>query len=338
MQANKARAKMSRKAERQQKANGLSQELQKINHEDELKDIFETQQKTDAANKILDMIKLKQFEHGRHALQRVVRQKIQRENAATKIKSVFKGHQTRQKVQRQAADIMEQKDMEQILNKVNKVEERANQIDKSALVIQKRFRQNKRKSTPITISNEPPISTIKPANLIADNVSRNIVKNSLNKIVRNQNAVKIQSAIRKQTAKRTMMKQRQLVGEEQLRQMEAAKRQAINDDAAKKLQASIKRVTPQNNLNQIKQAKEKIGAVSKRLMTERVDSTYSPTINKTAIWNKPTVGQPLVVNKQLKIVSKKKHDAAVTGYENRAAFLEMAKQYKPIMTKGQKKK
>ena len=39
-------------------------------------------------------------------------------------------------------------------------------------------------------------------------------------------------------------------------------------------------------------------------MTERVDSTYSPTIHKTAIWNKPTVGQPLVVNTQLKIASK----------------------------------
>ena len=94
----------------------------------------------------------------------------------------------------------------------------------------------------------------------------------------------------------------------------------------------------QKKTNQRKQATQKIAAYSKRLMTERVDSTYSPTINKTAIWNKPTVGQPLVVNKQLKIVSKKKHDAAVTGYENRAAFLEMAKQYKPIMTKGQKKK
>ncbi len=53
-----------------------------------------------------------------------------------------------------------------------------------------------------------------------------------------------------------MMKQRQLVGEAELKQMEAAKDKAIKDDAAKKLQASIKRYKPQNNLNQIKQAKE----------------------------------------------------------------------------------
>ncbi len=56
-----------------------------------------------------------------------------------------------------------------------------------------------------------------------------------------------------------MMQQRQLVGEEQLRQMDAVKDKAIKDDAAaKKLQASIKRVKPQNNLNKIKQAKEKL--------------------------------------------------------------------------------
>ncbi len=39
-----------------------------------------------------------------------------------------------------------------------------------------------------------------------------------------------------------MMKQRQLVEEAELKQMEAAKDKAIKDDAAKKLQASIKRV------------------------------------------------------------------------------------------------
>ena len=70
----------------------------------------------------------------------------------------------------------------------------------------------------------------------------------------------------------------------------------------------------------------------------RVDSIYIPKIEKTAILNKPTVGQRLVVNKKLKLVSKKKHDAGVFGYETRQAFKEKAKEYEDIMTKGKKKK
>ncbi len=146
----------------------------------------------------------------------------------------------------------------------------------------------------------------------------------------------IQGAIRNRTAKRDIMKQRQLVGEAELRQMEATKGQAIKDEAAKKLQATTKRIRPQNDLKQIRQAKEKIGAAAKSLLTEKVNSSYSPTINKTAIWNKNTVGQPLAVNKRFKLVSKKRHDAAVAGYENRAAYLDMAEHYKTIMTKGKK--
>ena len=134
-----------------------------------------------------------------------------------------------------------------------------------------------------------------------------------------------------------MMKQRQLVGEEQLRQMEAVKDKAIKDDAAKKLQASIKRVKPQNNLNQIKQAKEQIGAKAKRLLTEKVNSIYIPKIKKTAILNKFAVGQRLVVNKRKQLVSKKRHDAGVFGYETRQDFLDLAQNYKSVMTKGQKK-
>ncbi len=49
------------------------------------------------------------------------------------------------------------------------------------------------------------------------------------------------------------------------------------------------------------------------------------------------MGQCLVVNKNLKLVSKKKHEAAVTGHENRQAFLDLADQYKDIMKKGRKK-
>ena len=135
-----------------------------------------------------------------------------------------------------------------------------------------------------------------------------------------------------------MMKQRQLVGEAELKQMEAAKDKAIKDDAAKKLQASIKRIKPQNNLNQIKQAKEKIGAVTKRLLTDKVNSIYIPKIKKTAILNKFAVGQRLVVNKRKQLVSKKRHDAGVFGHETRQEFLDLAQNYKSVMTKGQKKK
>jgi hypothetical protein len=86
---------------------------------------------------------------------------------------------------------------------------------------QKRFRQNKRKATPITISNEPPTSTIQPANLIADNVSRNVIKNSCSKVERNKNAATtLQNAIRTRKAKRDVMKQRQIVDEAKLKQME----------------------------------------------------------------------------------------------------------------------
>ena len=58
---------------------------------------------------------------------------------------------------------------------------------------------------------------------------------------------------------------------------------------------------------------------------------------KAYITNKKTVGQPLVVNKKLQLVSKKRHNAGVFGYETRQDFLDLAQQYKPIMTKGQSK-
>ncbi len=79
-----------------------------------------------------------------------------------------------------------------------------------------------------------------------------------------------------------------------------------------------------------------MGAAAKRLLTEKVSSSYSPKINKTIIWNKNTVGQPLVVSKRSKLVSKTRHDAAVFGHETRQDFLDLAKQYSGIMTKGKK--
>jgi hypothetical protein len=46
-------------------------------------------------------------------------------------------------------------------------------------------------------------------------------------------------------------------------------------------------------------------------------------------------GQRVIVNKRKQLVSKKKHDAGVFGYETRQYYLDLAEQYRPIMTKGQ---
>ncbi len=72
-------------------------------------------------------------------------------------------------------------------DKVNKLKQRANKINNSAITIQKKFRQIKRKNTPISISNGPPTSTVQTADLIAANVSRSVVRNSSNRVARNQN-------------------------------------------------------------------------------------------------------------------------------------------------------
>ncbi len=170
----------------------------------------------------------------------------------------------------------------------------------------------------------------------------------LDNIVRKQQtaAATLQSAIRRKT---NMMKKRQLVDEEQLRQMEVTQRQIQaekaaaekaekEDIAAKQLQAVSKRKIAQSDVSKIKQAKDKIGAAAKRLLTERVESFYGPMSNKSYITNQTKVGQRFVVNKKKQLVSKKKHDAAVFGYETRQDFFNLAEQYKDVMTKGQKKK
>jgi hypothetical protein len=125
---------------------------------------------------------------------------VNQENATTKIQKVVRGH----KIRKQLPEIIEEYDRQQMINKINDVEQKANKIDKAAFTIQKRFRQNKRKTTPITISNEPPTTTIQPANLIADSVSRNVVKKSMNNIIRKQQtaaAATLQSAMRRKTKK-----------------------------------------------------------------------------------------------------------------------------------------
>ena len=207
-------------------------------------------------------------------------------------------------------------------------------MDKAAITIQKRARgMNTR-------------ADVKKAaiNYLADDVSSSVVNNSMNKIKTRQAAATLQSAVRRKT---DMMKKRQLVGEEQLKQMEETRRQIESakadkakkeDIEAKQLQAVSKRIKAQSEVSKIKQAKDKIGAVSKRLLTERVRSFYGPTAQRSYITNKNTAGQPLVVNKKLRLVSKKRHDAGVFGYETRQDYLDLADKYKDVMTKGQKQK
>ena len=105
------------------------------------------------------------------------------DNAATKISKVVRGHNTR----KQLPEIIEDYDRQQLINKVDKVEQRVNKLGDAAITIQKRFRQNKRKTTPITISNEPPRPSTQPMiDILSDNVSRNVVKKSMNNIIKKQ--------------------------------------------------------------------------------------------------------------------------------------------------------
>ena len=68
-----AKAKLNRKAERQKKADGLSKLLSQENQQNELNDVFETDRQISAANKIKNMIKLKQDEPRRHALEQGIK-------------------------------------------------------------------------------------------------------------------------------------------------------------------------------------------------------------------------------------------------------------------------
>ena len=132
------------------------------------------------------------------------------------------------------------------------------------------------------------------------------------------------------------MKARQLIDDVKVKQLQAVKNDAIKKDATEKIQKAIRRKNAQNDITKIKQAKEKIQGNVKALLTEKAKIMHLPKYDKTIILNKKTVGLPLAVSKKLELISKKKHVAAKAGYENRQAFLEMAKQYKDVMKKGKK--
>jgi hypothetical protein len=274
--------------------------------------------------------------------------------AATKIQSAVRNRNATNEVIKRATQKQEKGDAATKIqsavrnrNATNEVIKRATQKQEkqAATAIQSAMRGHKgRKETALKL--ETKLKQDKIIDIISNRISKNVVKNSLDKIVKKQQtaaaAATLQSAMRRKT---DMMKKRQFVDEAKLQAMEETQRQieAAKADTAKKmgiaatqLQATTKRVAAQRNIAKISKTKDKIGAAAKRLLTERVTSTYSPTINKTVIWNKNTVGQPLVVSKKLKLVSKKRHDAGVFGYETRQDFLDLAKQYKPIMTGGKK--
>ncbi len=139
-----------------------------------------------------------------------------------------------------------------------------------------------------------------------------------------------------------IMKKRQKEDEIKLKEMEATKKKEIDNNAASKLQAAIKR----NQTQAFKKTKESvdiIGSKTKALLTRKIDAApyYKLPANKsidnrgyipkTSIRNKFSVGEPLVVNKRQQLVSKKKNKAAVEGYQNRLAYLDMATKYKDIM-------
>ena len=280
-----------------------------------------TRIKTAAATKIQSALR------NRNALNETIKraaQKQEKGDAATKIQSAVRNRNATNEVIKRATQKQEKRD--------------------AATAIQSAVRGHKgRKETAIKL--ETKLKQDRIIDFISDRVSKNVVKNSLDKIVKKQQtaaAATLQSAMRRKT---DMMKIRQFVDEAKLQAMEETQRQieAAKADTAKKmeiaasqLQARTKRVVAQSNIAKINKAKDTIGAAAKRLLTERASSTYSPTINKTVIWNKNTVGQPLVVSKRSKLVSKKRHDAAVFGYETRQDFLDLAKQYSDIMTKGRK--
>jgi hypothetical protein len=154
--------------------------------------------------------------------------------------------------------------------------------------------------------------------------------------------------LQKELESQQAMKKRQKEDEIKLKEMEAAKKKQIEDDAAAKLQSVIKRKqTP--SLKQSKESVNVIASKAKALLTRKVDAApyyklpapksidVRGFIPKTSIRNKFSVGEPLVVNKRQKLVSKKKNKAAVEGYENRLAYLDMASKYKDVM-KGKQRK
>jgi hypothetical protein len=96
--------------------------------------------------------------------------------------------------------------------------------------------------------------------------------------------------------------------------------QKVVDDtnAATKIQKVVRGEQVRKEVKSIKDSKDKIGAVVKRLLTERAKTNINPDTNELFINNKRTVGQRLAYSdRQKRLVSKQRRDAAIEGYKNK---------------------
>ena len=134
-----------------------------------------------------------------------------------------------------------------------------------------------------------------------------------------------------------LLKQRQLVDEEQLKQAQLAKDKEIKDDAAKKLQATIKRQEPQKKFVKVKEAKNIIAGFTKALLTEKPKRDE----NTGNLIFKPTTGQKLrVATRGKNLVSQKRQEAGIKSFKTKKEkeeinkeYLSLVQKYKPIMKK-----
>jgi hypothetical protein len=232
----KLQQKMNRKTERQEKADRLSKVLTEVNRENELEQrqaasklqdavrrklpldtstqqlINETlrtrkQFKQDSAITIQNAIRSKQarteFKQNKElksisdSVVNDIQNQIRKQqdpfiNAGTKIQSAIRG----QKGRKETAIKLETKIKHDKINEIGDKYIR----QKAASTIQRKVR---RKKNPVIISTEPLRPSTKPMiDIISDRVSKNVVKNSLDKIIKKQqtaSAATLQNAMRRKT-------------------------------------------------------------------------------------------------------------------------------------------
>ena len=222
--------------------------------QNELRDIFENDRQQNAANKIQNAIRIKKAkkevdqqylskyvaipiqktykgyktrktlkenkpiseEVVRDMQNQIVKQQEPFQKAGLKIQKVVRGHNTRKKL----PDIMLESDINNIMNKINQTEQRANRMNKAASTIQKKIRENKR-NKPIIISSSatrPSLSSIHYQT--NENMAKDIVNEIVGGVVPTSSATKIQSAIRNKNARNKANSKRITNMENQLGQIE----------------------------------------------------------------------------------------------------------------------
>ena len=326
-------------------------------------------EKQEAAKFLLSKIKLKKDEPGRKFLQKVVRENINKQNA----------RQLEDVTQKQTKKILED-----ALHETNIEDNAVETLSKfiKGHADRKRYKYIKTEYPQIAAKRKKDVASMTPSLLLQKELKKPLPTNTKSLleqelIASRERAHKLYEAaiakhpkkilydsmvksgdIQNAAAARTRrinektIKARQLVNDVKVKQLEAVKNDAINNEAAIILQSSIRRQNAKKDKNIInlrmadagdkigkiktEKATERIKANVKRLLTRKPDFHYNKEIKKAFILNKNVVGEPLAVSKNLKLVSKKKQKAAKEGYENRLAFLDMAEKYKDIMIKGKK--